>query len=48
MGLPEFLYQITYLDDLDWIKSYGRFIKYNNLRIPEQRLGDTDSLPVAF
>ena len=32
MGLPEFLYQITYLDDLDRIKSYGRFIKYNNLR----------------
>lgn len=42
-GLPEFLYRITYLDDLDRIKS-GRFIKYNNLGFPSSAWVTYDSL----
>ena len=48
MFFAEFPDQFTDLNDLFWIKSYGWFIKDDDFRIAEDRLGKSYPLFVSF
>ena len=40
--------EIAYFDDLDGVQPDGRLIEDNDLRVSEQRLGDSDPLLIAL
>ena len=48
MILPQLADQITDLDDLFRIQTYRGLIQNNDLRIAEDCLRQSDSLPVTF
>ena len=48
MFLSQILYQISDLNDLFRIQSYCRFIQNDHVRITQNRLGKSHSLPVTF
>ena len=48
MFFAEFPDQFTDLNDLFWIKSYGWFIKDDDFRIAEDRLGKSYPLFVSL